>query len=384
MLQRYLNFKTILALIAILIVSGTIIYSRYIAKKIAFEERLKIDNWAEAIRVLSDTSTTEFNTLASKISFDSMDIPALLVTEKNQVIASRNIDTVKVTNKSVYFKSKIQEFKNIHEPIVVWVNPNDSTQSNIVYYGESKLLNEVRYYPIVQLIIVVLFIVVVILALQSNYRSTQNQVWAGLAKETAHQLGTPVSSLEGWVEVLKDIKGNEKIVPEMEKDVHRLQLISDRFGKIGSTPHLEEKDIVQQIQQMIDYIKKRSGQHIKFSLVANPTEIITKISPPLFDWVIENLLKNALDAMEGKGSININIKNDNNKTIIDVTDTGKGISKGNIDKVFKPGFTTKKRGWGLGLTLTKRIVEQYHNGVIYIKNSEINKGTTFRIELKHN
>lgn len=383
MLQRYLNFKTILALIAILIVSGTIIYSRYIAKKIAFEERLKIDNWAEAIRVLSDTSTTEFNTLASKISTDSMEIPALLVTEKNDVLAFRNIDTQNVIDKSGFFKTKIEQFKNIHEPII-WKNPNDSTQSNTVYYGDSKLLNEVRYYPIVQLIIVVLFIVVVILALQSNYRSIQNQVWAGLAKETAHQLGTPVSSLEGWVEVLKDIKGNEKIVPEMEKDVHRLQLISDRFGKIGSTPHLEEKDIVQQIQLMVDYIKKRSGQNIKFTLLANPSEIITKISPPLFDWVIENLLKNALDAMEGKGSININIKNDNNKTIIDVTDTGKGISKGNIDKVFKPGFTTKKRGWGLGLTLTKRIVEQYHNGVIYIKNSEINKGTTFRIELKHN
>lgn len=383
MLQRYLNFKTILALIAILIVSGTIIYSRYIAKKIAFEERLKIDNWAEAIRVLSDTSTTEFNTLASKISTDSMEIPALLVTEKNDVLAFRNIDTQNVIDRSRFFKTKIEQFKNIHEPII-WKNPNDSTQSNTVYYGDSKLLNEVRYYPIVQLIIVVLFIVVVILALQSNYRSTQNQVWAGLAKETAHQLGTPVSSLEGWVEVLKDIKGNEKIVPEMEKDVHRLQLISDRFGKIGSTPHLEEKDIVQQIQQMVDYIKKRSGQNIKFTLLANPSEIITKISPPLFDWVIENLLKNALDAMEGKGSININIKNDNNKTIIDVTDTGKGISKANIDRVFKPGFTTKKRGWGLGLTLTKRIVEQYHNGIIYIKHSELNKGTTFRIELKHN
>lgn len=383
MLQRYLNFKTILALIAILIVSGTIIYSRYIAKKIAFEERLKIDNWAEAIRTLSDTSTTEFNTLASKISTDSMEIPALLVTEKNDVLAFRNIDTQNVIDRSRFFKTKIEQFKNIHEPII-WKNPNDSTQSNTVYYGDSKLLNEVRYYPIVQLIIVVLFIVVVILALQSNYRSTQNQVWAGLAKETAHQLGTPVSSLEGWVEVLKDIKGNEKIVPEMEKDVHRLQLISDRFGKIGSTPHLEEKDIVQQIQQMVDYIKKRSGQNIKFTLLANPSEIITKISPPLFDWVIENLLKNALDAMEGKGSININIKNDNNKTIIDVTDTGKGISKANIDRVFKPGFTTKKRGWGLGLTLTKRIVEQYHNGIIYIKHSELNKGTTFRIELKHN
>ncbi|MCX6210601.1 MAG: HAMP domain-containing sensor histidine kinase [Bacteroidetes bacterium] len=381
MLQRLTHFKTILALIAILIVSGTIFYSQYIAKKIAFEERLKIDTWAEATRTLLDTTTTEFNNLAAKISTDSMEIPAIMVTEKNEVLALRNVDTFDIKNKKQFLENKIATFKNIHQSIE-WKNPNDTTQINIVYYGESKLLNEVRYYPIVQLIIVILFITIVLLALHSNYRSTQNQVWAGLAKETAHQLGTPVSSLEGWVEVLKDIKGNEKIVPEMEKDVHRLQLISDRFGKIGSTPQLEEKDIVQQVQYMMDYIKKRAGHNIKFTLNTNQSSIIGKVSPPLFDWVIENLLKNALDAMEGKGSITVAINNLENKIIIEVTDTGKGISKANIDKVFKPGFTTKKRGWGLGLTLTKRIVEQYHKGIIYVKNSELNKGTTFKIELK--
>jgi signal transduction histidine kinase len=250
-----------------------------------------------------------------------------------------------------------------------------------VYYGESKLLNEVRYYPIIQLVIVILFIAVVLLMLQVNYKSTQNQVWAGLAKETAHQLGTPVSSLEGWLEMLKEIKGTEKIVPEIEKDVNRLLLISDRFGKIGSTPQLEEKNVLMQVQTMMDYIKKRAGQNVVFNLTSNLQNITAYISPPLFDWVIENLLKNALDAMEGKGIININIQQEANKISIEVADTGRGISAANITKVFKPGFTTKKRGWGLGLTLTRRIIEQYHKGIIYVKNSELGRGTTFRIEL---
>lgn len=383
MLQRFINFRTILALIAIFIVSGTIIYSQYIAKKIAIEERLKIEQWAVAVKAnleLSD-SNPQLNLTSRIITENSADIPVILTTEKQEILDFRNIDTAKVSDKNLLLKNKISEFKKLHQPIE-WKIPNDSTQVNIVYYGESKLLNQVRYYPIVQLIIVILFIIIVIIALQSNYKSTQNQVWAGLAKETAHQLGTPVSSLEGWVEVLKDIKGNEKIVPEMEKDVHRLQLISDRFGKIGSTPQLEEKDIVQQVQYMMDYIKKRAGHNIKFMLNSNQQGIIAHISPPLFDWVIENLLKNALDAMEGKGSINVNINDNKSSIIIEVTDTGKGIAKANIDRVFKPGFTTKKRGWGLGLTLTKRIVEQYHKGIIFVKHSEINKGTTFRIELK--
>jgi signal transduction histidine kinase len=207
-------------------------------------------------------------------------------------------------------------------------------------------------------------------------------VWAGLAKETAHQLGTPVSSLEGWVEVLRDIPGNEKIVGEIEKDVDRLKLVSDRFGKIGSIPKLEERNLVEQITKMVDYIRKRASGKVQFNINSyGETNILGMVSPPLFDWVIENLLKNALDAMEGKGKIDILIKDETSNILIDVSDTGKGISRKNIAKVFKPGFTTKKRGWGLGLTLTKRIVAQYHGGQIFVKNSEPGKGTTFRIVL---
>ena len=201
-----------------------------------------------------------------------------------------------------------------------------------------------------------------------------------MAKETAHQLGTPVSSLKGWVEVLKDIPGNEKIIAEIEKDVNRLELITDRFGKIGSHPQLEEHNIAAQIKNMVEYIKKRAGGNIDFVVQSND-EVIALVSPPLFDWVIENLLKNALDAMEGHGRITVAIQKTVLKIFIDITDTGKGISKVNISNIFKPGFTTKKRGWGLGLTLAKRIIEQYHKGNIYVKNSEPGKGTTFRIEL---
>lgn len=381
MFVRFLNLKTILAAIAILIVSGTIFYSQYIAHKIALEETRKIEQWAEAVKNNSNPSITVTNLTTRILSENSIEIPILLVTEKNELLSYRNIDSILIHQSAKYLLNTIDELKKIHDPIV-WKNQLDSTQINKVYYGESKLLKEVKYYPIIQLIIVILFIIIVLIALQTSYRSTQNQVWAGLAKETAHQLGTPVSSLEGWLEMLKEIKGNENIVPEMEKDVNRLLLISDRFGKIGSTPQLEEKNIVEQVNTMMEYIKKRAGQHVNFNLITTENEIYTMISPPLFDWVIENLLKNALDAMEGKGNIKVFMKKNQEKIEIEITDDGKGISQRNINKVFKPGFTTKKRGWGLGLTLTKRIVEQFHKGKIYIKHSELGKGTTFKIELK--
>jgi signal transduction histidine kinase len=252
-----------------------------------------------------------------------------------------------------------------------------------VYYGESNLLKQVRYYPIVQLFIVALFIIITLIAITTRNKSTQNQVWAGMAKETAHQLGTPLTSLQGWMEILKETPGMEKIVPEMIKDVDRLKLVSDRFGKIGSTPQLELNDIIIQVENMVSYIKRRSPDSVSFSINAyGETEVKAMINGPLFDWVIENLLKNGLDAMEGKGTIQVNIKNETAQVMVDVIDNGKGISKQNINKVFKPGFTTKKRGWGLGLTLCKRIIEQYHNGELFVKQSEPGKGTTFRIVLR--
>ena len=383
MFQQIINWRTLIAIIAILIASGTIVYSRYLANKIAIEEKQKVEEWVEAGKFLINSSNEADTRLPFKIiQNNENDVPIIETDEKDSIIQFINLDSVKIANDRSYLTNKLKSFKSQNEPIV-WTNPSDSTQQNLYYYGESRLLTEVRYYPIVQLVIVGLFIIITLLALRSSYRSVQNQVWAGMAKETAHQLGTPVSSLQGWVEMLKENPDNSKIVPELEKDVSRLQLVSDRFGKIGSSPQLEKHNITRQVTSMMDYMKKRAPGKVNFSIKTNnEKEIFASISPPLFDWVIENLLKNSLDAMEGTGEIKINIENLPDKVHIDLKDTGKGIPLAMQQKVFKPGFTTKKRGWGLGLSLSKRIIEQYHKGEIFIKNSEPGKGTTFRIVLK--
>ena len=381
MFRQLLNWRTALAVIAILIVTGTIFYSRYVAHKIALKERQKVEEWVKASRSINNPDNTDVDIPFNIIQHND-DIPIIWTNEKDSIIDHVNLDSARAKKDSRYLARQLAKFKSINAPII-WVDPKDSTRVNRYYYGHTSLLNEVRYYPLVQLVIVGLFIVVVILALRSSYRSVQNQVWAGMAKETAHQLGTPVSSLEGWVEMLKESSLDQKIVHELEKDVDRLRLVSDRFGKIGSSPHLESTNIVKQINSMVDYMRKRAAGKIVFNVHTHgKDQVMAGISPPLFDWVIENLLKNALDAMEGKGSITTEITEDTGSVIIDVTDTGKGISSKNIANVFKPGFTTKKRGWGLGLSLSKRIISQYHKGEIFVKQSEPGKGTTFRIVLK--
>lgn len=385
MFSQLLNWRTGLAAIAIAIVTGTIFYSNYLSKKIAADERKKVNVWVQALKTRGNTTEASAIELTNIIANENAEIPIIGTDEQDNALGPNdvsNLDSAKVKNEPNYLKNKIQEFKNQHDPITVEIS-KEPLVINKYYYGDSVLLQQVRYYPIIQLIIVAFFIIIVLITVSVRNTSTQNQVWAGMAKETAHQLGTPLSSLQGWVEMLKDDPKNEKIAAEMAKDVDRLKLVSDRFGKIGSTPQLEEKNIVAQVESMVAYIKRRAPEKVAFSINSfGETEIIGMINAPLFDWVIENLLKNALDAMEGKGSIGITIKNEAFNTIIDVTDTGKGISKQNVANVFKPGFTTKKRGWGLGLSLSKRIIEQYHKGDLFVKNSEPGKGTTFRIVLK--
>ena len=382
MFQQFFHWRTVLAIAAILIVSGTIFYSQYLANKIAKEERQKVEEWVEASTSILNPNNNGDTRLPLKIIQDNDDIPIIWTNEKDSIIDHKNLDSLRVATDTNYVQKKLKKLKSINDPII-WKDPGDSTRINKYYYGHTALLNEVQYYPLVQLFIVGLFIIVTILALRSSYRSVQNQVWAGMAKETAHQLGTPVSSLEGWVEMLRQQAVDAKIVRELEKDVDRLRLVSDRFGKIGSKPQLEERDLVRQISNVVEYVRKRAAGKVNFIMNTHgEKEIIGKISGPLFDWVIENLLKNALDAMEGRGSITIDMRNDPKSVIIDVTDTGKGISKQNISKVFNPGFTTKKRGWGLGLSLSKRIIAQYHKGEIFVKSSELGKGTTFRMVLK--
>ena len=382
MFRQIINWKTGLALIAICIVVATIFYSRYVSHKIAREEMARVLAFGESLKIQAITEDQNVLEYTNRIVRENKDIPIIETDEKGNPSGQHvNLDTLKIKNDSGYLRRMVRHF-SVRPPVIVEITKEPYTY-NKYYYGDSKLMNEVRYYPLVQLGIVALFILLTIFSIRSSYRSAQNQVWAGMAKETAHQLGTPVSSLEGWIEMLKEKSGNEKIVQELEKDVDRLRLVSDRFGKIGSTPQLEELDLLGQINTMIDYMRKRATGKIHFSVLTHgQKKVFAKVSAPLFDWVIENLLKNSLDALEGRGAIVVDIQEEKNTVHIDITDTGKGISRQNIPMVFKPGFTTKKRGWGLGLSLSRRIINQYHKGDIFVKNSELGKGTTFRIVLK--
>lgn len=380
--KRFFNWRTLLTIIAVGIVVLSLFFSHYLSNKIAYDEKVKIEQWVEAMSEVNNNQITDLRLASMVLTQNSEDIPMVAVTEKGAILEWRNLNAEKAQADSKYVFRKLEEFKSLNEP-VIWRNPHDTTQYNKVYYGESSLLKQIKYFPIVQLVVLGLFVVVLLVAISNHNKNTQNQVWVGMAKETAHQLGTPLSSLQGWVEILKEQPGSEKIAQEMHKDVDRLRLVSDRFGKIGSTPQLEDAEVVQHVEQMVLYFKRRAPEKVHFELNHPNEPVYTKMNPPLFDWVIENLLKNALDAMDGSGVISIRVMKEVHRVVIEVQDTGKGISKQDHHRVFMPGFSTKQRGWGLGLSLSKRIIEQYHNGVIFVKHSDIGKGTTFRIELPH-
>lgn len=381
MLSKLFNWRILLSFIAILIVVTTIFFTNFLSKKIANEEKIKIEQWVEALKDAADPNSIQTNLTTKVLTENNTDIPLIFVNENDSVLAIYNLDTALLKTDKALLTKKLASLKEGNQPIV-WVNPQNNEEKNIVYYGESRLLKEIKYFPLVQLFVVALFIIITLLAINTKNKSTQNQVWAGMAKETAHQLGTPITSLQGWLEVLKAENVPPKLVAEISKDVERLKLVSDRFGKIGSKPQLEPANVLKQVQTMVNYIKRRAPEKVSFLVKSNEeNEIEGLINAPLFDWVIENLLKNALDAMDGQGTIEVELKNEITQIIIDVKDNGKGISRNNISQVFKPGFSTKKRGWGLGLSLCKRIIEQYHKGVLFVKQSELGKGTTFRIIL---
>jgi signal transduction histidine kinase len=403
MIRSLLNWRSLLALVAIVIVSATIFYSQYLANKIAADERQKVTLWVAASKAMIDHPGMDL-TLPNLIRNDQQSIPIIETNEQDSIIDFINLDSTRAARDRAWLYRQVKKFRSENHPVEVKLSDSPYI-ANRYYYGHTSLLDEVRYYPLVQLFIVALFIFVILYSITIRNKATTNQLWAGMAKETAHQLGTPVSSLEGWVEMLKETNIDPKTVQEIQKDVDRLKLVSDRFGKIGSTPQLEERDLIGQIRNMMEYIRKRAAGKVQFVLqtpggiespgqaqspsapgtpaaAAVQARLSARISSPLFDWVIENLLKNALDAMEGKGAITIVIADGEKEILIDVSDTGKGITSRNLQKVFKPGFTTKKRGWGLGLSLSKRIIEQYHKGQLFVRHSELGKGTTFRIVLK--
>lgn len=367
-------------LLALAIVIGTIFYSQYLADKIAREERDKVELWVNASRAIFENPDMPL-TLPNLIRNEQTNIPIIETNEQDSIVSYINLDSSLARSDSSYLPRKLREFKRHNDPFILVLSEQPFI-ANKYYYGNTRLLNEVKYYPIIQLVIVGILITLLLLLINTQHRSSQNQLWAGMAKETAHQLGTPLSSLQGWVEMLKESGGDETITRELEKDVDRLRLVSDRFSKIGSIPQLEPTDLVSQVEAVLDYIKRRASGRIRFEFYP-PAEgsLVLPLSATLFDWVMENLLKNALDAMEGEGQITVQIQSAGKWAMIDVTDSGKGISSTHISRVFDPGFTTKKRGWGLGLSLSRRIIEQYHGGSLFVKHSEPGKGTTFRIQL---
>jgi sensor histidine kinase YesM len=381
MFKKFIGWKFVLLSTAVIIVVGTIWYVSSLASKIEEEETKKVATWVAANRELLQASDETNINLAAEIITNNTSIPVIITNKEGHIIDSRNLDSVSLAHDTDYIQEQLDIFRKQHPPFVMEIDGR-TRQYNFIYYGDSLILKQVRYYPYIQLVVVAFFIFLVLIALSSTNRATQNLVWVGMAKETAHQLGTPLSSIEAWIELLKESEGNELVATELRKDVDRLKLITERFSKIGSVPQLEEKDVIQQVEAMMIYIKKRAPQKVLFTMHTQENEIPAMISPSLFDWVIENLLKNALDSMEGKGAIDIYIESYPAHIIIDITDTGKGIPKANFEKVFKPGFSTKKRGWGLGLSLAKRIIEDYHKGRLTVKSSELNKGTTFRILLR--
>lgn len=380
-MRQYLNWKTYLIFAALCIVGASLYYTSQLAAKLAAEERKKMEQVAEGIKIMADhESSGQDLTFASTFVSQNTTIPFISVDEAGTINQYNNLDTAKVSSDSTYLKRKLKEFKSVGPPIEAELGYG--LGKHYVYYGESYLLTQLRYFPYVQLAIIMLFLVIVLIALSSAHRSIQNQVWVGLSKETAHQLGTPLSSIEGWLEILKEDNTSSETVSEMQKDLDRLKLVADRFGKVGSVPVLEEEDIRIRLQNMVDYMQKRAPSKVTITVDEMDKEIPVNISGPLFDWVVENLMRNALDAMEGKGNIHISVQDAGQQVRIDIADTGKGIPKHQVNKIFNPGYTTKKRGWGLGLSLSKRIIEKYHHGSLVVKHTEVGKGTTFRIILR--
>ncbi len=338
------------------------------------EERAKMENWSFAQTDIINAKANTNLDLNLKILNSNKTTPMLVINSDGSIYSHNNLDQTKITD-SLYIKKLITKFKSENKPIEV-------KPFSTIYYGNSPLLNKLKYYPLALLLILVLFGAVIFFFYSSNKNATQNKLWSGMAKETAHQIGTPLSSLIGWTEILKIENVNPDYIIEIEKDVDRLKTITERFSKIGSLPILEKADIIKETIESYDYLKTRSSKLIDFDIIIPEGEIPVNLNKQLYSWTIENLVKNAIDAMKGRGKLTVKISQLENDVKVSVTDTGKGISKKDFNKIFEPGFTTKKRGWGLGLSLTKRIIEDFHNGKIKVLQSEKDKGSTIQISLK--
>lgn len=394
------RWKFLLLAFALVIASASLWYTNYLVKNIAVSERTRAEVWAMSFKKIIEIEdiNDEYLTVIFSIR-DSLSMPTIVTDERDSIIYWRSLDSTK-TNFQIeengresaiftrkihdpgYFKAQLTEMKRQHIPIVII---KEDGEKWFVYYKDSQLLTQLKVFPYIQLMVIGLFLMVAYTVFSSSRRSEQNLVWVGMAKETAHQLGTPISSLMAWIELLKSKFDAEEdpLILEMENDVHRLEMVADRFSKIGSTPNLHSHPVYTAIKEYVDYFKVRTSDKIKLN-VTGDHEVEALMNIPLFEWVIENLLKNAVNAIEGEGSIEIKVIENlvKEQVFIDVIDTGKGIPRLKFETIFQPGYTTRRRGWGLGLSLTKRIIENYHKGLIFVKDSEPGNGTTIRIVLK--
>jgi two-component system, sporulation sensor kinase D len=392
--QQKKRWKYSLLTFAVVIASGSLFYTSHLVKNIAKSERTRAQVWALSMKQITTSDDNDFLDYVLAVR-DSSVVPAIIVDAKGDFKFTRGLDStktyIKLDDKELklkqqtydpdYFKRELAYMKEQHAPIRLTI----LNEPWLIYYKDSDLLTQLKYFPYIQLSVIAIFLMVAYTAFSSSRKSEQNQVWVGLAKETAHQLGTPISSVMAWIELIKD-KFNadgDPLMAEMENDVKRLEIVADRFSKIGSKPKLEEHSVYDVVKDFVDYFKVRVSNKISFELTGS-RELVAGLNIPLFDWVLENLLKNAVNAIEGAGSIKIEISANRLKkqVFIDITDTGKGIPRSKFDTVFQPGYTTRKRGWGLGLSLTKRMIQNYHSGQIFVRDSELGKGTTFRIVLK--
>lgn len=366
----------LLFLFAIITGTGSLVYTRYLVGILKDEEREKVELWAEATRLISLSDSSQNIELFQTIIENNNTIPVILTDEADNYISSGNFDEIKISYPA-YFRKQLEKMKRKNNPIVIDFGDG---YKNLIYYKDSIILSQLTYYPYVQLGIILLFILVAFLAFNSSRRAEENQVWVSMSKETAHQLGTPTSSLAGWIEVLQDKYPGVSVTKEISRDVERLEKITERFSRIGSKPVLDMENIIALISRTIDYLRSRTSSKVKFVKDFNPvTTLDIPVNATLLEWVIENISKNAIDAMEGNGEIRFTVLSTEKNVIIDISDTGKGIPKSAFKKIFLPGYSTKQRGWGMGLSLAKRIIEEFHLGRIYVRYSEVGKGSCIRI-----
>jgi signal transduction histidine kinase len=371
------RWKLLLFVIAVSIGFGSLWYTNNLVNRLSIEERKKVELWADATRLTESSNENTDLTFLFKVIENNNTVPVILTDKDNKILSYRNFDSIRVT-KPGYLQKQLNEMRRVRPPLVIHLNKGNK---NYIYYKESILLQKLTFYPYIQLSVIIIFILVAYLAFNASRKAEQNKVWLGLSRETAHQLGTPASSLMAWIELLRDKIDDQELVTELEKDVTRLNIITERFSKIGSQPKLEFADLNQVVEDVKDYICRRIPETVDIYIDAGKDHIYLPLNINLFSWVIENLIKNALDAIANQGTIHIKITSGIHNAVIDISDNGKGILKRNFKRVFKPGYTTKARGWGLGLSLTKRITEEYHKGRIFVLKSEIGEGTTFRIIL---